>query len=46
MVVVGAALPAADKSLGGGREDYQVFPPIRRPLPAAAIRSRLDQDSR
>ena len=22
------------KSLGGGWEDYQVFPPIRRPLPA------------
>jgi outer membrane protein TolC len=24
------------KSLGGGWEDYQVFPPIRPPLPAAA----------
>ncbi len=24
------------KSLGGGWEDYQVFPPIRRPLPAIA----------
>jgi hypothetical protein len=32
------------KSLGSGWEDYQVFPPIRRPLPAvaAAFRSLLD----
>jgi hypothetical protein len=32
------------KSLGGGWEDYQIFPPIRRPLPAvaAAFRSLLD----
>jgi NodT family efflux transporter outer membrane factor (OMF) lipoprotein len=31
------------KSLGGGWEDYQIFPPIRRPLPAvaAAFRSLL-----
>ena len=31
------------KSLGSGWEDYQVFPPIRRPLPAvaAAFRSLL-----
>ena len=31
------------KSLGGGWEDYQVFPPIRPPLPAvaAAFRSLL-----
>jgi NodT family efflux transporter outer membrane factor (OMF) lipoprotein len=31
------------KSLGAGWEDYQVFPPIRRPVPAvaAAIRSLL-----
>jgi len=31
------------KSLGGGWEDYQVFPPIRRPVPAvaAAFRSLL-----
>ena len=28
------------KSLGGGWEDYQVFPPIRRPLPAAAAAFR------
>ena len=36
------------KSLGGGWEDYQVFPPIRRPLPAAAaaIRSLLEPNSR
>jgi NodT family efflux transporter outer membrane factor (OMF) lipoprotein len=36
------------KSLGAGWEDYQVFPPIRRPLPAAAaaIRSLLEPDSR
>jgi NodT family efflux transporter outer membrane factor (OMF) lipoprotein len=36
------------KSLGSGWEDYQVFPPIRRPLPAAAaaIRSLLEPDSR
>jgi outer membrane protein TolC len=31
------------KSLGAGWEDYQIFPPIRRPLPAvaAAFRSLL-----
>jgi NodT family efflux transporter outer membrane factor (OMF) lipoprotein len=31
------------KSLGGGWQDYQIFPPIRRPLPAvaAAFRSLL-----
>jgi len=31
------------KSLGGGWEDYQIFPPIPRPLPAvaAAFRSLL-----
>jgi hypothetical protein len=31
------------KSLGSGWEDYQIFPPIRRPLPAvaAAFRSLL-----
>jgi NodT family efflux transporter outer membrane factor (OMF) lipoprotein len=36
------------KSLGGGWEDFQVLPPIRRPLPAAAaaIRSLLPPDSR
>ena len=36
------------KSLGGGWEDYQVLPPIRRPLPAAAaaIRSLLEPHSR
>ena len=28
------------KSLGGGWEDYQVFPPIRRPLPAVAAAFR------
>ena len=33
------------KSLGGGWQDYQVFPPMRRPLPAvaAAFRSLLMQ---
>jgi NodT family efflux transporter outer membrane factor (OMF) lipoprotein len=33
------------KSLGGGWEDYQVFPPIRRPLPAAAaaVRSLIER---
>jgi NodT family efflux transporter outer membrane factor (OMF) lipoprotein len=33
------------KSLGGGWESYQVFPPIRRPLPAAAaaVRSLIEQ---
>ena len=32
------------KSLGAGWEDYQIFPPIRRPLPAvaAAFRSLLE----
>jgi outer membrane protein TolC len=36
------------KSLGDGWEDYQVFPPIRRPLPAAAaaIKSLLEPNSR
>jgi hypothetical protein len=31
------------KSLGSGWEDYQIFPPVRRPLPgvAAAFRSLL-----
>jgi outer membrane protein TolC len=35
------------KSLGGGCEDYQVFPPIRPPLPAvaAAFRSLLVPNS-
>jgi NodT family efflux transporter outer membrane factor (OMF) lipoprotein len=43
-----AQLVTLYKSLGGGWEDYQVFPPIRRPLPAAAaaIRSLLRPDSR
>lgn len=43
-----AQLVTLYKSLGGGWEDYQVFPPIRRPLPAAAaaIRSLLEPDSR
>jgi NodT family efflux transporter outer membrane factor (OMF) lipoprotein len=33
------------KSLGSGWEDFQVFPPIRRPLPAvgAAFRSLMEQ---
>jgi NodT family efflux transporter outer membrane factor (OMF) lipoprotein len=43
-----AQLVTLYKSLGSGWEDYQVFPPIRRPLPAAAaaIRSLLPPDSR
>jgi NodT family efflux transporter outer membrane factor (OMF) lipoprotein len=38
-----ADLVSLYKSLGSGWEDYQVFPPIRRPLPAvaAAFRSLL-----
>jgi NodT family efflux transporter outer membrane factor (OMF) lipoprotein len=36
------------KSLGGGWQDYQVFPPMRRPLPAvaAAFRSLLIETDR
>ena len=41
-------LVALYKSLGGGWEDYQIFPPIRPPLPAiaAAFRSLLAPTAR
>ena len=41
-------LVALHKSLGGGWEDYQIFPPIRPPLPAiaAAFRSLLAPNAR
>jgi NodT family efflux transporter outer membrane factor (OMF) lipoprotein len=42
-----AQLVTLYKSLGSGWEDYQIFPPIRRPLPAvaAAFRSLLMPDA-
>jgi NodT family efflux transporter outer membrane factor (OMF) lipoprotein len=35
-----AAFVSLQKSLGSGWEDYQIFPPIRRPLPAVAAAFR------
>lgn len=42
--IAAAQFVALYKSLGGGWQDYQVFPPLRRPMPAvaAAFRSLVD----